>query len=650
MFCHPLPNQRELKTFYEQDFNYAWYSRRWILKKIQGIHRWIRVRELVKDTRPSDGWLLDIGCGHGWFLNAAHKSGWRTTGVELPSSAADFARDQLSVDVVIGELGEISLPAQSFRLVTLWHSLEHVINPGEIMLQVARLLGPGGHVVIALPNRNALGLARKKQNWVWLQPPFVHIWHFSPNALKRLLESCQLRVVSVTTRDTWDAQLLYDGWFGSYLHNRYVLGLLRLTGESLRTIKLQFLAKGIEAAYFLIDEFLRVAFYVLYLMIRPFLSTSLADRGSELMVVATNSNNPSAIDLQALRNNDRQKKLTFGRLCRRLPQAGLHALTATLSSIRTYIRFRQLRKHLRNTKPDSQLVAIGLLEHIGDIVSSEPVVRQIRQDHPNAFLIWCVREPYRELVESFALTDAVISVRCLTEWILLRQIAPFDQIGDLHMRGQACSICAIPLRKPEDSSGINLSNYYNSGSLTAVRARVAGVTLTDTQPRLKIPKSISIPVHALSLPEHFVTIHGRSEQAVREWVDNRWSELLQRISTELGLSVVEIGLTSVLHSTPEHLRAISLCGRLSILETAEVIRRSRLFIGIDSGPAHLANAVGTFGVLLFGKYFRFETYVPYGGSYGNGQNCEIIRAKGSLSDISVQQVFEVVAARLSARI
>src|ERR1700724_1755134 len=282
------------------------------------------------------------------------------------------------------------------------------------------------------------------------------------------------------------------------------------------------------------------------------------------------------------------------RLAKRSIQAVWHAGMATASALCNVVSIRKLKKCVRRSAGNQNLLAIGLIQHIGDIVSSEPVVRQIREKYPNAFLIWCVCEPYRELVESFALADAVVSVRCLTEWILLRQIAPFDQIGDLHMRGQACSICAIPLRKREDNSGINLSNYYNFGSLTAVRASVAGVTLSDTKPRLKIPKSISIPVQALSLPEHFITIHGRSEQAVREWVDNRWSELLQRISTELGLSVVEIGLTSVLHSTPEHLRAINLCGRLSILAPAEVIRRSRLFIGIDSGPAHLANAVGTF--------------------------------------------------------
>jgi heptosyltransferase III len=337
------------------------------------------------------------------------------------------------------------------------------------------------------------------------------------------------------------------------------------------------------------------------------------------------------------------------RLAKRSVQAAGHAGMAVASAVRDIVSIRQLRKRVRRSAGNHNLLAIGLIQHIGDIVSSEPVVRRIREKHPKAFLVWCVRAPYRELVESLALVDAIVSVRCLTEWILLRKLAPFDKIVDLHLNGQACSICAMPLRKREDDSGIDQGNYFDFGSLADVRARIAGVTLVDTQPRLKTPESIVARVQTLDLPERFITIHARSEQLRKDWVDDRWSELTQRISTELGFQVVEVGLHSAIRSRPKSPGATILCGQLTLLETAEVIRKSRLFIGIDSGPAHLANAVGTFGVLLFGKYFRFEMHNPYGGSYGTGGNCEIIRAKGPLSDISVQQVFEVVAARLSGR-
>ena len=58
-----------------------------------------------------------------------------------------------------------------------------------------------------------------------------------------------------------------------------------------------------------------------------------------------------------------------------------------------------------------------------------------------------------------------------------------------------------------------------------------------------------------------------------------------------------------------------MAGMLSILETAEVIRRAELFVGIDSGPAHLANAVATPGVILIGQYNAFKRFMPYSGLY-----------------------------------
>ena len=46
----------------------------------------------------------------------------------------------------------------------------------------------------------------------------------------------------------------------------------------------------------------------------------------------------------------------------------------------------------------------------------------------------------------------------------------------------------------------------------------------------------------------------------------------------------------------------NLCGQTGIAESAEIIRRATLFIGIDSGPSHLANAVKTPGVILFDRH------------------------------------------------
>ena len=65
---------------------------------------------------------------------------------------------------------------------------------------------------------------------------------------------------------------------------------------------------------------------------------------------------------------------------------------------------------------------------------------------------------------------------------------------------------------------------------------------------------------------------------------------IDHINAVHGLRVVELGLRSPLgRDDDENYR--NLCGQTGIAESAEIIRRAAFYIGIDSGPADLANAV-----------------------------------------------------------
>ena len=73
------------------------------------------------------------------------------------------------------------------------------------------------------------------------------------------------------------------------------------------------------------------------------------------------------------------------------------------------------------------------------------------------------------------------------------------------------------------------------------------------------------------------------------------------------------------------------------------IKRAILFIGIDSGPAHLANAVGTFGIIMIGKLADFINHIPYSGKYKSGENVLILRnTEGPSSEIPVEKVIEAI--------
>jgi heptosyltransferase-3 len=170
-------------------------------------------------------------------------------------------------------------------------------------------------------------------------------------------------------------------------------------------------------------------------------------------------------------------------------------------------------------------------------------------------------------------------------------------------------------------------------------AQSAGLPALNETPKVYIPNAAVMKVDALNLPSEFIAVNCKSNASEKDWSTEKWEKLVNWIGDYSGMQVVEIGLTPLITGT---FSVKNLCGELSILESAEVIRRAKLFIGVDSGPAHLANAVGTPGIVLIGSYLGFEQYIPFSGFYGNGTGAEIIHARGPTAVIPAERVFEAV--------
>jgi ADP-heptose:LPS heptosyltransferase len=290
-------------------------------------------------------------------------------------------------------------------------------------------------------------------------------------------------------------------------------------------------------------------------------------------------------------------------------------------------------------------VTIALIEHFGDIVACEPVVRHVLRTRPNACILWCLRAPYRELVDHNPCIDKVVIVDCLTEWILLRTSGIAGEFVDLHPRGRRCLACDFPLKKPEGEPGLNINNYYNFGGLLQAFSRSAGLFgLEISGSRLTIPAATVKVVDGLKLPDQFIVFHTKSNESERRWSDEKWTVLLESIRNEFEIFTIEIGLIPTVSSTSPRYR--SLCGQVNLIELAEVIRRATLFVGIDSGPAHLANAVECPAVILLGRYHHFSDYFPYAGFFASG-GADVLRTSEDLSSLAAEKVLEAVEKRLA---
>lgn len=317
-----------------------------------------------------------------------------------------------------------------------------------------------------------------------------------------------------------------------------------------------------------------------------------------------------------------------------------HGTRVRINFANNYLLLKRFRSRIKRDNIARRLVAVMLLEHLGDIVACEPIVRYLKEKYPQAFIVWGVKRAYRELIDSNPYIDMTLPIHCLTERLMLTNSGLFDEVIDLHFSDRYCSLCRNPLKKTKGASEINLTNYFQYGSLLSAMSQSAGLPYIDEGPKVYIPQRAIQKIDSLDLPHEFIVINCTSNSDEKGWPKEKWETLLKEIQKKYNMQVFEIGLKPFIDQSAGLCK--SLCGQLSILESAEVIRRAKLFIGIDSGPAHIANAVGTRGVILIGSYLGFAKYLPFSGSYTNSEGAEIVYTDGPVAHISVDKVMDTV--------
>ena len=142
---------------------------------------------LVRSLVAAPARLLDAGAGRGRFVAAAQAAGYEASGIE-PSSRGAQAAAAIGAPVRQASIEQASVQASSLDVVTLWHVLEHLDDPGDALSRVASWLRPGGGVVIGVPNLDSLQARIAGERWYHLDVP-RHRIHFTPTGLHQLLRS-----------------------------------------------------------------------------------------------------------------------------------------------------------------------------------------------------------------------------------------------------------------------------------------------------------------------------------------------------------------------------------------------------------------------------------------------------------------------------
>ncbi len=142
--------------------------------------------------------------------------------------------------------------------------------------------------------------------------------------------------------------------------------------------------------------------------------------------------------------------------------------------------------------------------------------------------------------------------------------------------------------------------------------------------------------------EPFVAVNMGGKAAWNDWGPENWAALMARLAAASGRARwVFVGAApdaeradTLVAQNPD--RMMSLCGRLSVRETAAVLSRALFFLGHDTGPLHLAAACGVRCVGLFSNANKAHKWHPYGRSH------RVLRSPGSIKDITVEDAFDAV--------
>ena len=224
-FTQDVPELGEIGKYYasEDYISHSDTDKGFINKLYHSIRKFTlnqKKKLLLSITKLKRGKILDIGCGTGSFLEIMQTAGWETVGLEPDTDARKLTAAKHIEWFEPNHL--FNFPEKQFDVITLWHVLEHVHDLHNYIIQIKKLLKKNGLLVIAVPNYTSTDATHYDAFWAAYDVP-RHLYHFSPNAMKILLEKHQFTIESI--KPMW-----FDSYYVSLLSERYKendLGILK---------------------------------------------------------------------------------------------------------------------------------------------------------------------------------------------------------------------------------------------------------------------------------------------------------------------------------------------------------------------------------------------------------------------------------------
>ena len=292
------------------------------------------------------------------------------------------------------------------------------------------------------------------------------------------------------------------------------------------------------------------------------------------------------------------------------------------------------------TSKDIRNILLIQLGDIGDAVWATPTFRAVKETHPKANVSVLLRENIGLLLEADPHIHKIFEVKrskgnlnkkVKEQYRLLRALhrERFDLIFDLRLDDRGAFMAFLsgaPVRVAITCQDVLWRNRlfthivippvpkertFGAAEQSLRLVREFGIDTEDTTPKLWISEKAKrqaeklLDGHNISAFRRWITLNPFSRWPYKEWKYEKWVHIIGWLWEEYGIPTVIVGAPeerekAINIAKKSKGQIFNLAGKTLLDELAAVLRLSSLHIGVDSAPPHIAAAVGTPTITIFG--------------------------------------------------
>jgi SAM-dependent methyltransferase len=178
------------------------------------------------------GALLEVGPWIGLFSCNAKDAGFDVTAIEMDERCVHFLSNVVGIKAIQSSDPAVTIAGMSrdFEVIALWHSIEHIPRPWEVLRRAAEHLSRDGILVVSAPNPESFQFRTLRERWLHLDAP-RHVNLLPISLLERIGAESGLELAWSTTDDALSHLLSTNAWgayVGSFIPIPYVRYLVKL--------------------------------------------------------------------------------------------------------------------------------------------------------------------------------------------------------------------------------------------------------------------------------------------------------------------------------------------------------------------------------------------------------------------------------------